>query len=47
MLAPQAEQAGVTAAGTAREAAAGANVVLLAVRNRAQLDEVVGALKER
>ncbi|MCI1748364.1 MAG: NAD(P)-dependent oxidoreductase [Acidipropionibacterium sp.] len=34
-------QEGVTAAGTAREAAAGADVVLLAVRNPAQLEDVL------
>ena len=39
-----AEKAGITATGSARDAAAGANVVLLAVRNRAQLDEPSTAL---
>ncbi len=34
-------EAGVSAAGTAREAATGANIVLLAVRNRAQLDDAL------
>lgn len=36
-----ATQAGVGGAGSAREAATGADVVLLAVRNRAQLDEAL------
>lgn len=34
-------QAGITAAGTAREAATGADAVLLAVRNRAQLEDAL------
>ena len=36
-----AEQAGVAAASSAKNAATGANVVLLAVRNRVQLDEAL------
>jgi 3-hydroxyisobutyrate dehydrogenase len=36
-----AKEAGIAATGSAREAATGANVVLLAVRNRAQFDDAL------